>query len=73
MRAIAYYNTTPVNHNGHFVGGLGVKIPTGDYNAKDYFHKPEGLVLLPVDQSIQPGDGGWGVITEIDAGIQTEY
>lgn len=22
--------------------------------------------MLPVDQSIQPGDGGWGLITEID-------
>ena len=66
IRATAYYNTTPDNHNGHLVLGLGFKAPTGDYNYQDYFHKPEGLVLLPVDQSIQPGDGGWGLITEID-------
>jgi hypothetical protein len=66
IRATAYYNTRPDDHNGHLLFGLGVKAPTGDYNSKDYFHKPEGLVLLPVDQSIQPGDGGWGLITEID-------
>jgi len=66
IRATAYYNTTPSNQNGHLVVGLGFKAPTGDYNYKDYFHKPEGLVLLPVDQSIQPGDGGLGFITEVD-------
>ena len=68
IRATAYYNTTPDNHDGHFILGLGFKAPTGNYNYKDYFQKPEGSVLLPVDQSIQPGDGGWGFITEIDLG-----
>ena len=66
IRATAYYNTTPTSQNGHAVFGLGFKAPTGEYNYQDYFHKPEGLVLLPVDQSIQLGDGGWGLITEID-------
>lgn len=68
IRATAYYNTMTGHHHGHFVVGLGVKIPTGNYNYKDYFQKPEGPVLLPVDQSIQPGDGGWGMITEVDFG-----
>ena len=68
VRATAYYNTKPGNHNGHLVFGVGIKAPTGNYHTKDYFHKPEGLVLLPVDQSIQPGDGGWGIITEFDLG-----
>ncbi len=66
IRATGYYNTTGDNQMGHLLVGLGFKAPTGNYNAKDYFHKREGLVLLPVDQSIQPGDGGWGVITEVD-------
>jgi hypothetical protein len=66
VRAIAYFNTIPESHTGHFIVGLGVKVPTGNYNTKDYFHKPEGLTLLPVDQSIQLGDGGWGNIVEID-------
>ena len=66
IRATAYYNTMPANHNGRLVVGLGFKAPTGNYHYKDYFQKREGPVLLPVDQSIQPGDGGWGLITEID-------
>ena len=68
IRATAYFNTSPEDHNGHFLVGLGLKAPTGNYNYKDYFHKPEGPVLLPVDQSIQPGDGGWGLIAEVDLG-----
>lgn len=66
IRATAYYNTMSDNQMGHALVGLGIKAPTGNYHTKDYFHKPEGLVLLPVDQSIQLGDGGWGVITEVD-------
>lgn len=41
---------------------LGIKAPTGDTNVKDYAHTTTGLRLRNVDQSIQPGDGGWGVI-----------
>jgi hypothetical protein len=66
IRVIGYYNTLSSYDKGSLIFGLGIKAPTGEYNAKDYFHKTEGLVLLPVDQSIQPGDGGWGYITEID-------
>lgn len=66
IRATAYYNTMPTNHHGDLILGLGLKAPTGNYNFKDYFHKPEGLVLLPVDQSIQLGDGGWALITELN-------
>lgn len=51
--------------------GLGVKLPTGNYRTKDYFHKKavdgsDSLVYKPVDQSIQLGDGGFGVTTEFD-------
>jgi hypothetical protein len=33
--------------------------------ATDTFHKPTGPEIRPVDQAIQPGDGGWGVILEL--------
>lgn len=66
IRATAYFNAMPGNHNGHLAFGLGFKAPTGNYHYQDYFHKPEGRTLLPVDQSIQLGDGGWGIITEVD-------
>lgn len=47
--------------------GLGVKLATGDYNYKDYWHNvgPGGTKeLRTVDQSIQLGDGGTGFTVE---------
>jgi hypothetical protein len=41
--------------------GIAIKAPTGDSNYKDDFHTTGGIVRRNVDQSIQPGDGGWGV------------
>ena len=53
---------------GNVSFGLGLKLPTGDDNATDDFVAPGGgTVELPVDQSIQPGDGGWGATTEVFA------
>jgi len=47
---------------------LGLKLPTGDYNYMDFFYKNDSTELLgPVDQSIQLGDGGTGLTTEINA------
>ena len=50
--------------NGNIALGLGVKLPTGNYNATDIFYNvgPNGEPQVrPVDQSIQPGDGGFGL------------
>jgi hypothetical protein len=48
--------------------GLGIKLPTGDYKYQDFFYKNDSTnVLGPVDQSIQLGDGGTGLTTEINA------
>lgn len=50
--------------DGNIALGLGVKLPTGNYNASDIFYnvgvngEPQ---TRPVDQSIQPGDGGIGI------------
>ena len=52
------------NQNGNIALGAGLKLPTGDYNASDIFYNvgPEGTPQVrPVDQSIQPGDGGFGL------------
>jgi hypothetical protein len=56
--------------NGNVSLGLGVKAPTGDSNVQGDFHKldKEGkdyIQTKAVDQSIQLGDGGWGVNVEI--------
>lgn len=53
--------------NGNIQAGLGIKLPTGDYKHEDIFYKSDGTQLKgPVDQSIQPGDGGTGVTAEIN-------
>lgn len=47
--------------------GLGLKFPTGKYNVQDTFKTLTGSVVRSVDQSIQPGDGGWGVVLDVQA------
>jgi hypothetical protein len=53
--------------------GLGLKVPTGNDRVEDDFLvrvDPNGTRITqrrPVDQSIQPGDGGWGLLAEMQA------
>ena len=55
------------NHKGNIQAGLGLKLPTGDYKYQDYFYKADGSIVLgPVDQSIQLGDGGTGITAELN-------
>jgi hypothetical protein len=55
------------SHKGNIQLGLGIKLPTGNYNYLDYFYKKaDSSVLGPVDQSIQPGDGGTGITFEFN-------
>jgi hypothetical protein len=53
--------------SGNISVGLGVKMPTGNSGAEDRFPDRNGndSQLRYVDQSVQPGDGGWGAILEI--------
>ena len=47
--------------------GLGIKLPTGDYKYQGYFYKNDSTkVLAPVNPSIQLGDGGTGILTELN-------
>ena len=55
------------NTKGNIQLGLGIKLPTGDYDYKDYWYNvgPNGTKeLRTVDQSIQLGDGGTGFTVE---------
>ena len=53
---------------GNIQVGLGIKFATGDYRVQDFFFKNDTTsVLGPVDQSIQLGDGGTGIATELNA------
>lgn len=45
--------------------GFGIKTPNGNNGVIDDFFLPNGSITKnPVDQSIQPGDGGVGVILQ---------
>src|SRR5438105_13557137 len=47
---------------------MGVKPPTVTNNcAGDFFRANGSSIQYAVDQSIQPGDGGWGVILQMQA------
>ena len=49
--------------------GLGVKAPTGDHNVTQAYPNIDGtnLAVKAVDQSVQPGDGGWGILLDVQA------
>lgn len=53
--------------------GLGIKLPTGNENVQDEFHRrkssdgSDSIIVKAVDQSIQLGDGGVGISLEIQA------
>jgi len=49
--------------------GLGIKAPTGDHNVTQRYPNIDGTnsSLKAVDQSVQPGDGGWGLLLDAQA------
>ncbi|HZS98849.1 MAG TPA: hypothetical protein VFA40_18840 [Terriglobales bacterium] len=59
----------PTKHTkGNLALGFGVKTPSGDNAVIDRFFPASGPpTRAPVDQSIQLGDGGWGVILQTQA------
>lgn len=60
-----YWLLEPVTHRGGNVSvGFGVKAPTGSHTVNSKFYTANGAVDFPADQTIQPGDGGWGLIFE---------
>ncbi len=70
MRLTGYgwlWNPSTAGLKGNIQIGIGLKAPTGEKGATDTFLTTTGPVVRPVDQSIQPGDGGWGVAVEINA------
>lgn len=62
---VGYWLLSPEkNPAGNMAIGVGVKLPTGDFQATDIFYNvgvDGSPQVRPVDQSIQPGDGGFGV------------
>jgi len=67
-RVVLYYWLfDPAKYSkGNIQAGLGVKLPTGDYRYQGYFYSNDSTYTVgPVDQSIQLGDGGTGIIMEL--------
>lgn len=67
-----YWVGNPSHHaSQNMAVGLGFKLPTGKDDVNGTFYQTSGKNLLPwvhpVDQSIQPGDGGFGLIAELQA------
>jgi hypothetical protein len=60
---------TKTHTNGNVGIGVGMKAPTGGYAEQDVFVDSNGENPQPryVDQSVQPGDGGWGLMLEAQA------
>ncbi len=52
--------------SGNLSLGIGLKAPTGDAGYRDTYVDRNGNNPQPryVDQSVQPGDGGWGIMME---------
>ncbi len=64
-----YWMFNPEAHRrGNLSLGLGVKAPTGRDDVTDTYPDRTGTNpgAKAVDQSIQPGDGGWGAVIEIN-------
>ncbi|HEY4591758.1 MAG TPA: transporter [Thermoanaerobaculia bacterium] len=57
--------------NGNVSVGLGIKLPTGQYSETDTVTRIVNGVRVnsieTIDQSIQPGDGGFGAVAELQA------
>jgi hypothetical protein len=62
---------TDIVRKGNIQFGLGLKFPTGNYHTEDYFYTDPNdksyKELAPVNVAIQLGDGGLGIITELNA------
>lgn len=66
---IAYWLFDPSRYSYNYSVGIGVKLPTGNYEYKDIFYnqgddKDQDIESV-VDQSIQPGDGGTGLTFDL--------
>ncbi len=53
--------------SGNIAVGVGMKFPTGNHQEQDTYPDITGnnTQLRYVDQSVQPGDGGWGMMLDV--------
>ncbi|MDQ6755654.1 MAG: hypothetical protein M3004_01850 [Bacteroidota bacterium] len=57
----------PAVTRGNIQLGLGIKFPTGDYKYQDYYYRNDSTKILSTAvPSVQLGDGGTGIVTELN-------
>lgn len=57
------FNANPLRAGGNLGVGFGLKVPTGKNDVEGTWWNADGSTIAwPVHQSIELGDGGWGVI-----------
>jgi hypothetical protein len=52
----------PTESRQNIAVGFGIKLPTGKPDVQNTLYTADGPVTSTVDQSIQLGDGGWGIV-----------
>ncbi|MFB3921102.1 MAG: hypothetical protein ACE145_05235 [Terriglobia bacterium] len=52
----------PTESRQNIAVGFGIKLPTGKPDVMDTRYTSQGNITSVVDQSIQLGDGGWGIV-----------
>ena len=55
----------PVETHGNVAGSLSLKIPTGLHDATGVGLSKGVPIVATADQSLQPGDGGWGFVAAL--------
>ncbi len=68
LARMALFNPATTTRSWNILVGGGVKMPTGNNEASDVFPDGNGNnnVERYVDISVHPGDGGWGVIMDLN-------
>lgn len=67
LQGEAWLFSPRTHERGNIALGLGVKAPTGSHTKPSQFYTASGPVDFPADQTIQPGDGGWAILTQLQA------
>ena len=62
------FDASALRPGGNIALGLGVELPTGKNDAEGTWWNADGTTIpFPVHQSIELGDGGWGIIVRVQA------
>jgi hypothetical protein len=67
LMAEAWTLAPRTHEQGNIAVAIGVKLPTGSHTIGSKFYTATGSVDFPADQTIQPGDGGLGLLFQTRA------